>query len=108
MLLDLRLAVRRLAGRPLPTLVTIATLALGVGANTAAFTVLEALILKPLPLERPDRLVRVRQVRATDRTVVGEVSFPDLADWRRGLDQIEDLAAFATFSGGLPVKLAKD
>jgi hypothetical protein len=56
---DLRYATRTLIKRPLFTLLVIVTLALGVGANTAIFSVVNAVILKPLPFKDPDRLVHL-------------------------------------------------
>jgi predicted permease len=53
---DLRLAVRTLRATPIVTVVAILSLALGIGANTAIFSILDSLLLRPLPVERPDRL----------------------------------------------------
>jgi putative ABC transport system permease protein len=54
---DIRLAIRSLRATPLVTLVVVASLALGIGANTAMFSILNSLLLRALPVERPDRLV---------------------------------------------------
>lgn len=56
---DLRYAERTLVKRPFFTLLVIITLALGVGANTAIFSVVNAVILKPLPFKEPDRLIHL-------------------------------------------------
>src|ERR1043166_2600474 len=59
LLLDLKYAVRSIASAKKLSLVVVATLALGIGANTAVFGVLHAVVLKPLPYDEPDRLVRI-------------------------------------------------
>jgi putative ABC transport system permease protein len=56
---DLRYAVRSIAGAKKFAALVVATLALGIGANSAVFGVLNAVVLRPLPYDEPDRLVRV-------------------------------------------------
>ena len=63
--LDLKYAVRSIAVAPRFAAVVIVTLALGTGANTAVFSVLNAVVLKPLPYDEPERLVRVYHAVAT-------------------------------------------
>src|SRR5580765_2701270 len=58
---DLKYTIRRLSRTPVFTLATVVTLALGIGANTAIFTVINSVLLKPLPFPEPDRLIGVWQ-----------------------------------------------
>ena len=88
---DLRYGRRLLAKNPGFTLIAIVTLALGIGANTAIFSVVNAFILRPLPYGDADRLVMVdSQERGQSRGV----SFPDYEDWRRQNNVFDDLAFF--------------
>jgi putative ABC transport system permease protein len=79
---DLRIAARVLRRQPGFTTVVLLTLMLGIGANTAIFTVIDAALLRPLPYHEPDRLVHLWETRrgnVADRT---EASYPDFLDWR--------------------------
>ncbi|HEX7772745.1 MAG TPA: hypothetical protein VF435_10025, partial [Pyrinomonadaceae bacterium] len=58
---DLRYGVRILLKQPAVTLVAVVTLALGIGANTAIFSLVNSILLKPLPFHEPDRVVRMLQ-----------------------------------------------
>lgn len=78
---DLRHGIRMQAKSPAFTAVAVLTLALGIGANTATFSFINSLFLRPLPLEEPDRLVRLYGVdRGGDRFAV--VSVPNYLDLR--------------------------
>ncbi|HEV3469189.1 MAG TPA: ABC transporter permease [Pyrinomonadaceae bacterium] len=79
---DLKYAVRVMLKQPGFTLVAVVTLALGIGANTAIFTVVDAALLRSLPYRDPERLVHLweaKQNRDFDRR---EASYPDFLDWR--------------------------
>ena len=107
---DLRVALRLAARHPLLSLAAIGSLALGIGANTAIFTVLNGSVLRPLAYEDPERLMVVWETRAdTPRRMVAPANF---LDWRRettaftGLGAEADpakaaLAAFDNFSATL-------
>jgi putative ABC transport system permease protein len=79
---DLRYAFRSLRRAPLFTLTAVATLALGVGANTAIFSVVHAVALRPLPYEASDRLVRIWE-RNESLSITGfSVSLPNYLSWK--------------------------
>jgi putative ABC transport system permease protein len=63
---ELRFAIRPLLGMPLFTLTAILTMALGIGANTAVFSFVNALVLRPLPYPEPDRLIRIDSIRGNE------------------------------------------
>jgi putative ABC transport system permease protein len=88
---DIRYGRRLLAKNPGVTLIAIVTLALGIGANTAIFSVVNAFLLRPLPYGDPDRLV---MVDSHQRGQSVGVSFVDYEDWRRQNTVFEDLAFF--------------
>ena len=93
LLQDLRYAVRQLLKNPGFTVVAVATLALGLGANSAIFSVIDAVLLRPLPFVSPSRLVVVKptEVGRHDDT---EVSYPVFRDWRAQNHVFEGLSAF--------------
>ncbi len=91
LLQDLRYGRRLLAKHPGFTLISIVTLALGIGANTAIFSIVNAFLLRPLPYGDANRLVMVDSQR---RGQSMGVSFADYEDWRRQNNVFEDLAFF--------------
>ncbi len=93
MLNDLRFAVRSLLKRPGFALVVIITLALGIGANTAIFSVVNAVLLSPLPYKEPERLVAV-WAKSTNRNLTNQpVSYLNYTDWKEQTQAFEQLAA---------------
>jgi putative ABC transport system permease protein len=96
---DLRFGVRMLAKNPGFTLIAILTLALGIGANTAIFSIVNAVLLRPLPYRSPDQLVRVWGDNARQSSQLLTASLPDYLDWRDQNQVFEQIAAFS-FVGG--------
>ena len=91
MFADVRFALRSLARRPLFTLTIALTLALGIGANTAIFSVLRAMLLRPLPYQAPEQLMVVwGQYPEFGHT---STSLPDYLDWRAMSRRFSSLAA---------------
>src|SRR4051812_5595166 len=98
-LTDLRQAVRPWRRQPAFAASVIAVLALAVGANTAMFTLVQTIVLRPLPLDRPDRLVPFSIVRpGTDRQ---PLSIPDLGDFAESNRTLEGVASLFTWSANL-------
>ena len=80
-LADVRFAFRWLLKSPAFTMLAIASFAIGIGFNTALFTLVDALLFRPLPVERPDRLVDI-YTSGSDGDTYQTNSYPDLLDWR--------------------------
>ena len=107
---DLRYAARVLLKSPAFTAVALATLALGIGVNTAIYSIVYTVLLKPLPYEAPERLVMLWGNSDTSRSRSGAASPADFLDWRSENTAFEDLAAInraqaAYTGGGEPVRL---
>src|SRR3954469_12693973 len=104
LLRDFRYAVRRVVSSPAFTATAILTLALGIGANVAIFTVVNAVLIRPLPFPEPDRLVRIAaDARATNGRNIG-ISQPELDDLRDRAGIFDGVTALwpvsASFVGG--------
>jgi putative ABC transport system permease protein len=96
---DLRYAVRMLRRQPVFAMAAIVTLALGIGANTAIFALVNAALLRPLPLGDPERLVVLFERTATSGH--DGVSPLNLLDWQARGRSFEGMAGFVPFVGGM-------
>ena len=104
LLQDVRYALRQMRGNPGFTAVAILTLALGIGVNSAIFSVIEAVILRPLPFSAPDRLVWLNgKFPQSDEA---SVSPPDFSDCRAQNRSFEQLGAMGYWAG--PTNLSGD
>jgi putative ABC transport system permease protein len=92
--LDLRYGVRVLTKKITYSAIVILTLALGIGANTAIFSVVNAVLLNPLPFAAPDELMALGQNDSQNRTSLSNFSFPNFADLRDQHQAFEHLAAY--------------
>jgi putative ABC transport system permease protein len=90
---DVLYALRQMRKTPGFAAVVIVTLALGIGANTTVFSIVDAVMLRPLPYAQPERLVEVQSREAT-AIVGGAVSYPDFFDWRAQNHSFEHLVSY--------------
>jgi putative ABC transport system permease protein len=96
LLQDIRYGARTLFKNRAFTAIAVVALALGIGANTAIFTVVNAVLLRPLPFEKPEQLVMVWEKRMQLGRERNPVSPPDFTDWRAQNQVFEDMAAFTS------------
>src|SRR5215203_404332 len=91
---DVRFGARMLLKNPGFASIAVLTLALGIGANTAIFSVVNAVLLGPLPFDSPERLVALGQTEAKDRDTLSQFSFRNFADLREQTKAFDRLAAY--------------
>ncbi|MCP3161683.1 ABC transporter permease [Myxococcus qinghaiensis] len=92
---DFKFALRMLRKDPLFTVVAVLCLAFGIGANAAIFSVVDAVLLRPLPYQEPERLVRLYETTPSrDPKWLGSVSWPNYQDWAAQLPSLEGVAAY--------------
>ncbi|HEY7284647.1 MAG TPA: ABC transporter permease, partial [Vicinamibacterales bacterium] len=97
MLQDIRYAFRSLRRYPAFSLVAVATLAVGIGAGTAVFSFVRAVLLRPLPYSRPDELVRIFETNPLRNWTRNIVAPANWADWRARNQVFTDIAAYEQF-----------
>jgi predicted permease len=90
---DIRYALRQLRKSPGFTLVAVLTLALGIGANAAVFSVVDAVMLRPLPYYQPERLIEANSINSHDPEP-RNVCYPDFFDWRAQNHTLEHLVSY--------------
>ena len=100
LLQDLRYALRTLLMKPGFALIAIVTLGLGIGANTAIFSFVNGILLRPLPYPEPDRLALIKETAFKRGMPEMGISFPNFLDWRARNHVFEDIATYqgANFS----------
>jgi putative ABC transport system permease protein len=98
MMRDLRYAARSLRRSPVFTIVSIATLAVGIGAGTMVFSFAGAVLLRPLPYAQPDQLVRIFETNPLRRWTRNTASPANYADWRAANGVFTDMAAWEQYA----------
>jgi len=93
---DLRFGLRTLRRNPAFTVVTLATIAVGIGANTAMFTVIRAVMLRPLPYAKPERLAVLWSESPSRGVREGPTAYQTVVDWRASSHSFTDLAIFSS------------
>ncbi len=99
---DLRYAVRGLLKAPGFTVVAVITLALGIGVNATIFSLVNAVLLKPLPVESPERLVDIYG-HSANSTSHNTNSYPNYLDYRADTETLSDLMGFTNFFANLSI-----
>jgi predicted permease len=97
LLSDIRHAFRNMRRAPGFTVVAILTLALGVGANTAIFSVVNGVLLRPLPYHNPNEIVTIGTARPERGQATGPMSQPDLRDIQSQMSSVETVAGFQSY-----------
>jgi putative ABC transport system permease protein len=100
---DIRYGIRLLFKRPLFTTLAVLTLALGIGANTAIFSVVNTVLLKPLPYKEPERLVVLNERQPGINLNQQPVSVPNFTDWKEQSQLFEQMAMMRTVAANILV-----
>jgi predicted permease len=95
---DLKYAARTLARTPGFTIAAVLVMALGIGANTALFTVVRSVLLKPLPFTEPDRLIQLYEQSPNGKRLYSYVAGGIYAAWKKQSPSVEQMAVYGTDS----------
>ena len=98
---DLRYSLRMLRKNPGFTAVAVLALTLGIGANTAIFSVVNSVLLRPLPYNDPNRLVQLWETSVSKARNEMPASYPNFADWRDQSHAFEQVAAYSDWTFNL-------
>jgi len=98
---DVRYALRMLAKSPALTIIVVVTLALGIGANTAIFGIVNGLLLRPLPVKNPDQIMVLASRLRGDTLGIFTLSYPELQDLRKQADSFSSIFASQADLAGL-------
>src|SRR5262249_5608932 len=96
---DSRFALRALRRAPALGGAAVVTLALGIGANVAIFSAVNAVVLQPLPYPAPDRLAMITEENPEKHWHLESAAPANMLDWREGVPAFQDIAAYANFLG---------
>src|SRR6266496_1363800 len=91
---DIRYGIRMLLKAPSVSIVATIALALGIGANTAIFSIVNAVLLRPLPFANSEQLMNVWETDSTRGYVRGSASYPNFVDWREQNHVFERMASY--------------
>jgi predicted permease len=98
---DVRYAFRMLGKSPMLTIIVILTLALGIGANTAIFGIVNGILFRPLPVKSPEQIMVLAGQAQGDTLGIFQLSYPQLVDLRKQADAFSDVFAVQINFGGL-------